>query len=246
MSTLSTTNLKNPSSGSNNIVLDSSGRVLVGTSSSVGSNPLVVVKGDGVNTNSSIYFPRYQNASAITAPGPTLGFLEFGSADGGLGARIAAVADASWGSTSNCPSRLEFSVTKQGSASATESFRISNDGSFSSVIPGGSTLYPSFDCRAWVNFNGTGTVAIRASGNVSSITDNGTGDYTVNFTTAMPDVNYAALVSQSRDSGGNPPTPISTQNISGTSTKTVSAVRVGTGGNAAAYDATEISVAIFR
>ena len=47
--------------------------------------------------------------------------------------------------------------------------------------------------RAWVNFNGTGTVAIRASGNVSSITDNGTGDYTVNFTTAMPDVNYCGL-----------------------------------------------------
>lgn len=47
-------------------------------------------------------------------------------------------------------------------------------------------------CRAWVNFDGTGTVAIRASYNVSSITDNGTGDYTVNFTTAMPDANYAA------------------------------------------------------
>ena len=49
---------------------------------------------------------------------------------------------------------------------------------------------PVFAARAWVNFNGTGTVAIRASGNVSSITDNGTGDYTVNFTTAMPDANY--------------------------------------------------------
>jgi hypothetical protein len=46
-------------------------------------------------------------------------------------------------------------------------------------------------CRAWVNFNGTGTVAIRASFNVSSITDNGTGNYTVNFTTAMPDANYS-------------------------------------------------------
>jgi hypothetical protein len=45
-------------------------------------------------------------------------------------------------------------------------------------------------CRAWVNFNGTGTVAIRASFNVSSITDNGTGDYTVNFTNALPDANY--------------------------------------------------------
>jgi hypothetical protein len=46
-------------------------------------------------------------------------------------------------------------------------------------------------CRAWVNFNGTGTVAIRADFNVSSITDNNTGDYTVNFTTAMPDANYS-------------------------------------------------------
>jgi hypothetical protein len=48
-----------------------------------------------------------------------------------------------------------------------------------------------YTAKAWVNFNGTGTVAIRASGNVSSITDRGTGQYTVNFTTAMPDANYA-------------------------------------------------------
>jgi hypothetical protein len=48
----------------------------------------------------------------------------------------------------------------------------------------------AYGCRAWVNFNGSGTPAIRGSGNVSSITDNGTGDFAVNFTTAMPDVNY--------------------------------------------------------
>ena len=47
--------------------------------------------------------------------------------------------------------------------------------------------------KAWVNFNGTGTVAIRRAFNVSSITDNGTGNYTLNFTTAMPDANYAAV-----------------------------------------------------
>lgn len=46
---------------------------------------------------------------------------------------------------------------------------------------------------AWVNFNGTGTVAIRSSYNVSSITDNGTGDYTINFATALSDANYAVL-----------------------------------------------------
>jgi len=52
-----------------------------------------------------------------------------------------------------------------------------------------------YTAKAWVNFNGTGTVAIRASGNVSSITDNGTGDYTVNFTVAMVDANYCVNVS---------------------------------------------------
>lgn len=54
---------------------------------------------------------------------------------------------------------------------------------------------PSYSCRAWVNFNGTGTVAIRASGNVTSITDNAVGQYTVNFTTEMPDTDYATVFS---------------------------------------------------
>jgi len=72
-------------------------------------------------------------------------------------------------------------------------------GSFTTVSASGNMSFNSgygsaavaYGCRAWVNFNGTGTVAIRASGNVSSITDNGTGDYTVNLTTAMPDANYS-------------------------------------------------------
>ena len=55
---------------------------------------------------------------------------------------------------------------------------------------------PSYSARAWVNFDGTtnvgGNCTIRASGNVSTVADNGTGDYTVNFTTAMPDANYSA------------------------------------------------------
>jgi hypothetical protein len=68
---------------------------------------------------------------------------------------------------------------------------------------------PIYGARAWVNFNGTNTVAIRASGNVSSITDNGTGDYTVNFTTALADVNYVGVVtsgdygSVTRSTGGS-------------------------------------------
>ena len=65
---------------------------------------------------------------------------------------------------------------------------------------------PVYAARAWVNFNGTGTVAIRASGNVSSITDNGTGDYTVNFATAMPDANYTVVM-------GAAPIDVSIQSI---------------------------------
>jgi len=60
---------------------------------------------------------------------------------------------------------------------------------------------PIYACRAWANFNGTGTVAIRASGNVSSITDNGTGDYTVTFATAMPDANYVIVTTDEHDPG---------------------------------------------
>jgi hypothetical protein len=80
---------------------------------------------------------------------------------------------------------------------------------------------PVFAARAWVNFNGTGTVAIRASGNVSSITDNGTGDYTVNFTTAMPDADYSAVASCGTGSGANKAT-FDTPTV----TPTTSAVRV--------------------
>jgi len=62
----------------------------------------------------------------------------------------------------------------------------------------------AYGCRAWVNFNGTGTVAITASGNVSSITDNGVGDYTVNYTTALPSGACAmAGTGGTNDSGQN-------------------------------------------
>ena len=53
---------------------------------------------------------------------------------------------------------------------------------------------PMYACRSWVNFDGTNTVTIRASGNVSSITDNGVGDYTLNFATAFSDINYSAVL----------------------------------------------------
>ena len=102
-----------------------------------------------------------------------------------------------------------------------------------------------FKCRAWVNFNGTGTVAIRAAGNVSSITDNGVGDYTVNFTNAMPDANYAAVMNGPTIDGVD---TASTGAVSVVN-KTTSNFRVDTEtGNAtpAQADFASIDVAIFR
>ena len=95
-------------------------------------------------------------------------------------------------------------------------------------------------CRAWVNFNGTGTVAIRASFNVSSITDNGTGDYTVNFTNALPDANYAINVTTSGDGWIGATRQQSTA-------PTASAVRIASftgGGNSA--DSAFMNISVFR
>jgi hypothetical protein len=102
----------------------------------------------------------------------------------------------------------------------------------------------AYGCRAWVNFNGTGTVAIRASGNVTSITDSGAGDYIVNFTTAMPDANYSTVASCGRNgtgSGGYLALP------SDKTAQTASAVQVYTITTAGATpDTPIIFVAIFR
>lgn len=101
----------------------------------------------------------------------------------------------------------------------------------------------AYGCRAWVNFNGTGTVAIRASGNVSSITDNGTGDYTVNFTTAMPDVNYATLLDSITVFNGTAGSYSSSGYLTG-SVRIITPGGVNSGGSN--YDASIVSVAIFR
>ena len=99
-------------------------------------------------------------------------------------------------------------------------------------------------CRAWVNFNGTGTVAIRASFNVSSITDNGAGDYTVNFTTAMPDANISVAGSAKESDSGTTDTVFKIVEVA--SNPSASSVRVMTGGPSSAWDSTVVMVSIFR
>ena len=102
-------------------------------------------------------------------------------------------------------------------------------------------------CKAWVNFNGTSTVAIRASYNVSSITDNGTGDYTVNFTTTLVDANYSMTASCSYRSGNYNSAHIFT-NASGTivaPTTTAARLQLSTVTLGSA-DSEYVTVSIFR
>lgn len=103
---------------------------------------------------------------------------------------------------------------------------------------------PIYACRAWVNFNGTGTVAIRASGNVSSITDNGVGTYVVNFTTAMPDVNYAV----SAIAGNISTAPTDSASPAWPGVYSTSSIGIGVSDNNTdtSRDCTSVNVAIFR
>lgn len=111
------------------------------------------------------------------------------------------------------------------------------------TVSGTAPIYP---CRAWVNFNGQGTVAIRASGNVTSITDNGTGDYTINFTTAMPDANYSISATHSAGAGGTVGTNININSSGGSIPPTTSAFRIVTVGGGTAVDPLYVNLAIFR
>ncbi len=107
---------------------------------------------------------------------------------------------------------------------------------------------PYFGVRAWVNFNGTGTVAILASGNVSSVTDRGTGLYTVNFTTALPDALYGVVGSVETLAGTN--TVCQQSAGSGTppsgAEKSTTACQIVATGSGAAFDGACISVFFIR
>ena len=124
-------------------------------------------------------------------------------------------------------------------ANSVEQMRVTSAGllSFNS---GYGSVAPAYGCRAWVNFNGSGTVAIRDSGNVSSITDNGTGDYTVNFTTAMPDANYSAVIGRSIDASAYPG--------GGLSSLLVGSIRILPQRDTGGYnrDTSTVTVSIFR
>ncbi len=122
------------------------------------------------------------------------------------------------------------------------------DGSAGVTTNAGGSVNPSttidginYSCRAWVNFNGTGTVAIRGSGNVTSITDNGTGEYTVNFTTAMSDANYSVVYGSGEGAAGSG-LRIAAQSGNTTTTQRIAIRNLSN----TLVDAEQVNVGIFR
>lgn len=107
----------------------------------------------------------------------------------------------------------------------------------------------AYGCRAWVNFNGSGTVAIRSSGNVSSISDNGVGDYTVNFTNAMPDANYSINTTGNQGGASANAQVVMLNTASGptTSSARLCATYINNaGGTGGATDLSYVLVSVFR
>jgi hypothetical protein len=141
---------------------------------------------------------------------------------------------------------LRLDMSEAGTATFNNAINVNGDLKFNSGY--GSSVI-GYGVRAWVNFNGTGTVAIRDHGNVSSITDNGTGDYTVNFATALPDTNYC-VVGSGISAGNHPAISLSISNASGAQATGSIRVHVGAnGGNGSTgfvSDVNTISVAVIR
>ena len=140
-----------------------------------------------------------------------------------------------------------------GNGTAGEALLSDGDGTFSWGSAGGITettgSAPYYGARAWCDLDGTGTATIDASGNVSSVTDNGTGDFTLNFTTAMPDANYAVSLTSSTYSVNQ----VRLTNLYNDSARTTSSVRVqgyiimGGGDTATStIDYDPVSVIVFR
>jgi hypothetical protein len=101
-----------------------------------------------------------------------------------------------------------------------------------------------YTAKAWVNFNGVGTISIRGSGNVASITDNGVGDYTVNFTNALADTNYSMVVTSKAQASGGVSGMVTEEHFD--TARTSSAIRICSKQQGTFVDSTGMFVVIFR
>jgi hypothetical protein len=215
--------IKFDTAGSERARIDSSGRLLVGASTALnigGSAGTAAIQNSATTTACHISLSRFSaNSSApflefgksrgasvgtqtIAANSDQIGTLQFSASDGVAfieAARIRAEVDGTPG-TNDMPGRLVFSTTADGASSPTERMRLTSTGDLR-FNSGYGSVATAYGVRAWANINGTGTIAIRNSGNISSITDHGAGQYTFTFTNNLPDANYSFVLT------GNEGTP---------------------------------------
>jgi len=214
------------SSGTERMRIDSSGNVLVGTSSAFGSGTY----GLRVSNTATDGFGSISLQGNRTVSEDTAGLLQVFNSTTEI-TRLSTVLGAN--ATSGV---LSFQTASTGTLA--ERMRIDSSGNLK-FDSGYGSVATAYGCRAWVNFNGTGTVAIRGSGNVSSITDNGVGSYRVNFTSAMPDGNYCVTAWANNYMTATGYTGITL------ATTYINAIQVqDSSGNAA--DAQYVGVAVFR
>ena len=225
------------------------------TTTSTGINVTGTVTADGLTVDANtLYVDSTNNRVGIGTSSPSVKLQVVGTSNtdvallGTVGTRLTVEPNDATGevklkvedpSGNNYSKFMTFHTA--GGSGASERMRIDSSGNlkFDSGYGSAATAY---GCRAWVNFNGTGTIAIRASGNVSSITDNGTGQYTVNFTNAMPDANY--VVSGSAGNNGAT-TDARAINRNGTWTTSLFQIR-DVDGSGTVQDDVYIGVAVFR
>jgi hypothetical protein len=103
---------------------------------------------------------------------------------------------------------------------------------------------PSYSARVWVNFNGTGTIAVRNSGNVSSLTDNGTGDYTVSFTTALSASTYCVTAHTNHVTNTSNTRGFLQSKTTNRTTTTIRVVCVGDGGTILDFEVIDFALFI--
>ena len=175
------------------------------------------------------------NYKSITINGTTGGWLEVtnGTVRGVL---QNGSADLSLETRSNHPLIFGTNSVERGRFTAGGDFQFNS---------GYGSVATAFGCRAWALIEGSGTVFIRGSGNLSSVTDLGTGDYRLNYSTAMPNVNYAIVGSAGTGVGGNDEFSVTT-NFNELPATTTTRIGVSRAASGTFTDAPYISIAVFR